>query len=287
MRCAPHVPRARICYSCFRAGHVSASCRSTPRCLYCGEHLPTSPTCPILLNQKRMLTMAAEHNIPLIEAKKRVASSSSTGISTGLSSNSASFPCSPFASHNRFDVLNNHSSDFPPDSGVSYAQIVAGAPRRQQAQNNSPSHSSSSGDRNFAKRPPPRPERIGQEFMTSSNGRTPSFSGNGTAFSQAFTPDYADFHGTPSLDAGNANTGFGVVAEILNALGFNGVSDVSSILQQIVSLIRLISPAFNKIKQILELLNSSSLSPSHQQVFRSASPQGYPSSERTTHYPYP
>ncbi|XP_011706925.1 PREDICTED: uncharacterized protein LOC105462095, partial [Wasmannia auropunctata] len=58
----PYVPKARICYSCFRAGHVSASCRSTPRCLYCGKppHSEGS-VCPLKNSMPRCINCTGEH----------------------------------------------------------------------------------------------------------------------------------------------------------------------------------------------------------------------------------
>ncbi|KYQ47207.1 hypothetical protein ALC60_13777 [Trachymyrmex zeteki] len=32
-----YIPLPRICYACHRVGHVSAACKSTPRCLHCGN----------------------------------------------------------------------------------------------------------------------------------------------------------------------------------------------------------------------------------------------------------
>lgn len=53
---SPYVPKARICYSCFRAGHVSSSCRSPPRCIYCGNapHDEGSD-CPLKCNTPRCI----------------------------------------------------------------------------------------------------------------------------------------------------------------------------------------------------------------------------------------
>lgn len=43
----PFIPRTKICYACFRVGHVVKSCRSKPRCLFCGtvKH-PEEEVCP-------------------------------------------------------------------------------------------------------------------------------------------------------------------------------------------------------------------------------------------------
>jgi len=93
---SPFVPKARICFSCFRIGHVSKSCKSRPRCLLCGEtkhsspetcscaqapqvcincsgnHLATSHHCPYLVKHTIILSLASTQNIPYSEAKKSI-----------------------------------------------------------------------------------------------------------------------------------------------------------------------------------------------------------------------
>jgi len=93
---SPFVPKARICFSCFRVGHVSKSCKGKPRCLHCGEtkhtssdlcpraqapqacinclgdHLATSHLCPHIVKHKMTLSLASTRNIPYSEAKKSV-----------------------------------------------------------------------------------------------------------------------------------------------------------------------------------------------------------------------
>jgi len=93
---SPYVPKARICFSCFRVGHVSKLCKSRPRCLLCGEvkhtfpelcsraqgpqvcincsgsHLATSHLCPHVVKHKMTLSLASTQNIPYSEAKKSV-----------------------------------------------------------------------------------------------------------------------------------------------------------------------------------------------------------------------
>lgn len=90
------VPRAKICYACYRVGHISRDCKSTrPRCLFCGksreedhscpvdqskalcincggEHLATSHVCPYIIRYKSVINLAAQENIPLIEARRIV-----------------------------------------------------------------------------------------------------------------------------------------------------------------------------------------------------------------------
>ncbi|KYN10140.1 hypothetical protein ALC57_17735, partial [Trachymyrmex cornetzi] len=34
----PYIPKARICFSCFRVGHIAKVCKGPPRCLYCGNN---------------------------------------------------------------------------------------------------------------------------------------------------------------------------------------------------------------------------------------------------------
>jgi len=91
----PFIPKTRICFSCFRVGHLSKVCKSRPRCLHCGEashdtpeicafkqsspkcincngeHLATSHDCPKVLT----LSLAATRNIPFAEALRSVCSS--------------------------------------------------------------------------------------------------------------------------------------------------------------------------------------------------------------------
>lgn len=85
----PFIPKTKVCYRCFRVGHISASCRSSERCLKCGqnkhteetscsatgkpptcinckgEHLATSPNCSIAARQGAIASLAAINNIPL------------------------------------------------------------------------------------------------------------------------------------------------------------------------------------------------------------------------------
>jgi len=96
---SPFIPKTRICFSCFRVGHLSKSCKSRLRCLHCGEpqhtaaencpskHLSvkyincggdhlTSHDCPKILHHKTALSLASTENISLAEASRLVSSSS-------------------------------------------------------------------------------------------------------------------------------------------------------------------------------------------------------------------
>jgi len=118
----PFIPKTRICFSCFRVGHLS---KARPRCLYCGEaahdssadcarkqspptcincsgdHLATSHDCPKVLTHKMALSLAATENISFTEALRYIGSS--------LSSTSTSFADPRFDFHS-FPSLPRHRS---------------------------------------------------------------------------------------------------------------------------------------------------------------------------------
>jgi len=92
----PFVFKVKICFTCYRIGHMSKNCRGKPRCIFCGGdahdsassysskndnpscinchsgHLATSHDCPMIIKHKMILSLAASENIPLIEAKRKV-----------------------------------------------------------------------------------------------------------------------------------------------------------------------------------------------------------------------
>ncbi|KYN27678.1 hypothetical protein ALC57_02215 [Trachymyrmex cornetzi] len=100
----PYIPKVRICYVCYRVGHIGKDCKNTkPRCLYCGlehgstvvcankdlphtcincegEHLATSFDCPVIRKYKEVLNLAAYENIPQVEARKII--NANNGYST-------------------------------------------------------------------------------------------------------------------------------------------------------------------------------------------------------------
>jgi len=145
----PFVPKARICFSCFRIGHLSKACKSSPRCLHCGDsahtsskdcpnsslpakcincggdHLATSHDCPEVTRHKMALSLAATRNIPYSEARRSVSPpSSSTSPFSSLPSDPRfdflnfpslpqprSFPSPPPLLMNRFSPLSNLPQD--------------------------------------------------------------------------------------------------------------------------------------------------------------------------------
>jgi len=96
---SPYISKVKICFSCQRIGHISKNCKGKPRCLYCdgdkhdsptscpktkddprcincqGEYLATSYECPLIIKHKKVLSLAAAENIPIIEAKHKISQS--------------------------------------------------------------------------------------------------------------------------------------------------------------------------------------------------------------------
>jgi len=94
---SPYISKVKICFSCQRIGHISKNCKGKPRCLFCGgdkhdsptscpkskddpkcincqgEHLATSYDCPLIIQHRKALSLAAAENIPIIEAKRKIA----------------------------------------------------------------------------------------------------------------------------------------------------------------------------------------------------------------------
>ncbi|KYN29798.1 hypothetical protein ALC57_00749, partial [Trachymyrmex cornetzi] len=112
----PYVPKIRICYLCYRVGHIGKDCKnSKSRCLYCGqehdksidcehrslpsrcincggEHLATSFDCPVIRNHKEVINLAAYENISHVEAK-RIITANNNPASSSITINPRNFPC--------------------------------------------------------------------------------------------------------------------------------------------------------------------------------------------------
>lgn len=128
----PFTPRPRTCFKCFRVGHIKNVCRGSERCLYCGNnshkddehcpmldkplicinckgnHLATSPDCPIVFRHKQILSLAATENIPLFETRKIIRSNTPTSISQSYSFD---FVVDPRLDYNNFPRLVNKHPD--------------------------------------------------------------------------------------------------------------------------------------------------------------------------------
>jgi len=150
----PFVPKTRICFSCFRVGHLSKSCKSRPRCLFCGDsahdssetcslkqappkcinckgdHLATSHDCIKVIEHKKAHSLAATENISFIDALRSVS------LSSSFASPSSS---PPSFSDPRFDY---HNFPLPPKPSSTYPSSPIFSPNRfSPLYNLSPSHS--------------------------------------------------------------------------------------------------------------------------------------------------
>jgi len=224
---APFVPKARICFSCFRVGHMSKSCKSQPRCIYCGNdkhrededcslksslpvcinckgaHLPTSHECVVVIKYKKALSLASTENIPLAEAKRRVGVSlpDSFSFSKDVRYDYKNFPNLPrsqqSSSYHRpvsqsFVGPNRFSvfDDLPPNyEGPSRGSYSSVAVPSPRARMHPVKQPSGSGQtHNYVS----RPEDPRREHLAYPNGRNPPGGGNGVALltsqNSAFVP---------------------------------------------------------------------------------------------------
>ncbi|KYN29439.1 hypothetical protein ALC57_01106 [Trachymyrmex cornetzi] len=157
----PYVPKARICYVCYRAGHIGKDCKSSkPRCLYCGtdhdrstdcesrslpnkcinfggEHLATLSDCPVIQKHKEIINLAAYENIPHVEAKRIIAANNFNRSSIYINPHNFPYISNKLqqdshkdwrgtASHNRFSVPDSEDSEHIESAQhMSYAEAAA------------------------------------------------------------------------------------------------------------------------------------------------------------------
>ncbi|XP_011858585.1 PREDICTED: LOW QUALITY PROTEIN: RNA-directed DNA polymerase from mobile element jockey-like [Vollenhovia emeryi] len=59
----PFIPKIKICYACFRVGHISAQCKGKARCIHCGaeKHPDKSYKCPASLNPPICINCKRNH----------------------------------------------------------------------------------------------------------------------------------------------------------------------------------------------------------------------------------
>lgn len=58
----PYIPATKICYNCFRIGHVSIACKSRPRCINCGgDRHEEKVQCPKAQDSPRCLNCGGDH----------------------------------------------------------------------------------------------------------------------------------------------------------------------------------------------------------------------------------
>ncbi|KYN02858.1 hypothetical protein ALC62_06312 [Cyphomyrmex costatus] len=118
----PYIPAPRICHRCYRVGHVNNSCKSNPRCKFCGDdsrdrdndagcqcniqteapkcincqgnHWANDRACPIVVKHRSVINTAAVENISIAEARIRIENgwvSSSSPNSPPFETNTRSF----------------------------------------------------------------------------------------------------------------------------------------------------------------------------------------------------
>jgi len=155
----PFIPKARICYECYRIGHLKKICKSKPRCLHCGDlahdspgdcankptppkclnwgsnlanHLATSHECPEVIRHKMALSLAANNNISYLDARRSVYSSSPSPSSL-LSSHLPLDPRSDFRNYPPLPQTNSHPSS--PSFSTNRFAPLADLPQQDYANN--------------------------------------------------------------------------------------------------------------------------------------------------------
>ncbi|KYN06615.1 hypothetical protein ALC62_02433 [Cyphomyrmex costatus] len=193
----PYIPKARICYVCYRVGHIGNDCKSSkPRCLYCGgdhdklvecenkqqakkcincggDHWATSFVCPMIIRHKEVINLAAQKNIPHVEAKKIIKYNNGGNVSN-LAVNHRNYPylrqrLSPselqqnhggFTSYNIFSPLESSSS---PSSSrpMNYADVTANSTHDARDTQGKPSRNKPMSSQHS---PHPRPGTTGESI---------------------------------------------------------------------------------------------------------------------------
>ncbi|XP_071582343.1 uncharacterized protein [Temnothorax nylanderi] len=169
LKVEPYIPQIQICFSCFRFGHISSNCRSKAKCGKCtseshankddcprinlppicinckGDHLPTASTCPVFIKQKKIVQIAAEQNIPYLEARNKVENCQSSIYSPPpYFSSSDSYPSLPGSTSSsdspkntrfNFNAMPSLNSS-PSSSPQSYSGILKNGSSRSQGNSN-------------------------------------------------------------------------------------------------------------------------------------------------------
>jgi len=127
----PFVSKVKICFACYRIGHISKNYKGKSRCIFCGgdvhdsastcskkndnffyvnyqgEHLVTSHDCPLIVRHKMILSLAASENIPLIEAKRKIIQS--TTAPKDMTYDFNNFPLLNSSKSNNSNINSYHS----------------------------------------------------------------------------------------------------------------------------------------------------------------------------------
>ncbi|KYN21744.1 hypothetical protein ALC57_05878 [Trachymyrmex cornetzi] len=206
------IPKVRICYNCFRAGHISKSCRSNARCVRYGEppHA-NSQECSMQDVPPRCINCNGSHlppllttahwseNISLLAARKRISTEHPTSERdyrfdyTNFSSlNHGANPTSQLIDtrYNRYAVLNSDLANNTICNDHSYASVASTNLRRTSqptGKNTRTSEFFNTSTRNFPRASsessqPKLPRDPREDILLYRNGRTPlSLANNGIA----------------------------------------------------------------------------------------------------------
>ncbi|KYN01806.1 hypothetical protein ALC62_07394, partial [Cyphomyrmex costatus] len=221
----PYIPAPRICHRCYRVGHVNNSCKSNPRCKFCGDdsrgrdndagcqcnmqteapkcincqgnHWANDRACPIVVKHRSVINTAAVENISIAEARIRIENgwvSSSSPNSPPFETNTRSFPnllrdsrnSSSFESANRFGLLGAAGLDRELQS---YADAT-----RTQRQPQPPRNS----------RAAPRKGAFPEEFVRSSNRHRSHLNPHQQRYDEiAHRQALSEVNGRPAFASGN------------------------------------------------------------------------------------
>lgn len=179
----PYIPKVKICFSCFRVGHIGKWCKSKPRCARCGKdkhdsenscplineevscincggpHFPTSHSCPLVADHKSAQALAATENIPFIEAKQRIKSVRRSTIPRDIVNDFRNFPLARETDEaNNFPLSNNRFAGLMESDEMSrnnnrrptYANVTARSATRSGPSFHSPSQAN--GSQAYAKK---------------------------------------------------------------------------------------------------------------------------------------
>ncbi|XP_058810981.1 uncharacterized protein LOC131675864 [Topomyia yanbarensis] len=118
VRTPPYYPNPMLCYGCFQYGHTKARCPGPARCGKCssdnhaeicenaeycnnckGDHRPSDRRCPMYKEETEVIKVKIDHNLPFLEARKRVSAGNKSYAST------AAQPVQPSCEQNKIDAI--------------------------------------------------------------------------------------------------------------------------------------------------------------------------------------
>jgi len=253
MKYLPTYPRLK-CFSCrcrYRIGHISKNCKGKPKCLYCGgdkhdslssypnknnnpacincqgEHLATSYECPLIIKHRKILSLAATENIPIIEAERKISQSSTAPrdivydynnfplLKSGKSAHSdnnnhiSDIHIIGSSQYNRFSVLNASGySNGMPENFPSH-NLSSSGPHKNNKQSFSQTVNRTQNNNNVVSRSHKSPQKSEKNNINNSFNvhRKLLYSPNGHLFSTVCNGAgyYTRHNAKPSLEDNNAH----------------------------------------------------------------------------------